>query len=69
MNYSTLYTNFFNDTLNLGTVLGVMFAYTVVYIPLIVYIDRIMPGVYGTPLPFYFPLMVRIKVENSIITE
>jgi ATP-binding cassette subfamily A (ABC1) protein 3 len=59
LDYSTLYTNIFNDTENLGAILAAMFGYTLLYIPIAWYVERISPGEYGVPLPFYFPIMVR----------
>ena len=53
-----LYHNLFNDSENLGGILACMFAYTLLYIPIAWYIERVMPGEYGVPLPFYFPFMV-----------
>jgi ATP-binding cassette subfamily A (ABC1) protein 3 len=56
--YSSLYTNIFGDALNLGGILACMLAYSIIYIPIAWYIERIFPGEYGAPLPFYFPFMV-----------
>jgi ATP-binding cassette subfamily A (ABC1) protein 3 len=59
--YSNLYTNIFDDKLNIGGVLASMIGWTIIYIPIAWYIERIFPGEYGAPLPFYFPFMVNIK--------
>ncbi|CAF0703608.1 unnamed protein product [Brachionus calyciflorus] len=57
LSYSNLYTNIFDDSLNLGAVLAAMIGWTLVYIPITWYIERILPGEFGAPLPFYFPFM------------
>lgn len=59
--YLNLYENLFDDTLNLGAVLASMIGWTLLYIPVTWYIERILPGEYGAPLPFYFPFMVILK--------
>jgi ATP-binding cassette subfamily A (ABC1) protein 3 len=38
--------------------MGMMILWTLIYIPIAWYIERIFPGEYGAPLPFYFPFMV-----------
>ena len=48
----------FDDSLNLGAVLGSMIAASFLYLPLAWYVERILPGDYGVPLPVYFPFMV-----------
>ncbi len=59
LSITQLYINIFNDTENLGAILAAMFGYTLLYIPIAWYVERISPGEYGVPLPFYFPIMVR----------
>lgn len=44
--------------MNVGGVLAVQLTWTLVYIPISWYIERIFPGEYGAPQPFYFPFMV-----------
>ena len=61
LNYNNLYTNLYGDPLNLGGIMGMMILWTLIYIPIAWYIERIFPGEYGAPLPFYFPFMVKIK--------
>jgi hypothetical protein len=56
--YSNLYSNLFDDGLNVGGVLACMISWTIIYLPIAWYIERIFPGDYGAPLPFYFPFMV-----------
>ena len=58
LGYQQLYSNVFNDTENLGAILASMFGATLLYIPIAWYIERILPGEYGVPLPFYFPFLV-----------
>jgi hypothetical protein len=41
--------------MSLGVILIVMIAFTITYIPFACYIECIMPGEFGIPLPFYFP--------------
>ena len=68
--YSKLYSNLLNNGLNVGGVLACMISWTIIYIPLTWYIERIFPGEYGAPLPFYFPFMVKLLhflVRNTIL--
>ncbi len=53
-----LYTNIFDDPLNVGALLAAMIGFSLIYIPLTWYFERIWPGDYGVPLPFYFPFKV-----------
>ena len=53
----------FDDTLNLGSVLGAMIVASFLYLPIAWYIERILPGDYGVPLPLYFPFMVRNFIQ------
>ena len=64
--FSQLYSNLFSDTLNLGIVLTSMFAATIIYIPITLYIERIVYGENGVPLPFYFPFIVRNLFYKAI---
>nr|UOU03315.1 ATP-binding cassette subfamily A3-like 2 [Brachionus rubens] len=57
LTYIDLYNNIFDDSMNLGAVLAAMIGWTLIYIPITWYIERIFPGEYGAPLPFYFPFM------------
>lgn len=61
LGFPQLYKNLYNDPLNLGVILLIMIIWTVVYIPVTWYIERIFPGDYGAPLPFYFPFMVCLR--------
>ena len=66
LSFSTLYSNLFNDSLNLGGIMGMQILWTLIYVPIAWYIERIFPGEYGAPLPFYFPFMVRIKQNKDV---
>ncbi len=57
LNYSNLYTNLYGNGINVGGILAVQLAWTLIYIPIAWYIERIFPGDYGAPQPFYFPFM------------
>ncbi len=59
LSFSNMYSNLYGDSLNLGGIMGMMILWTLIYIPIAWYIERIFPGEYGAPLPFYFPFMVR----------
>jgi hypothetical protein len=59
LNFTTLYTNLYGDSVRLGFVLLAQMFWTLCYIPLTWYIEKIFPGEYGAPLPFYFPFLVR----------
>lgn len=52
-----MYTNLYDDPLVLGATLASMIVWSFLYLPLAWYIERVLPGEYGTPLPFYFPLL------------
>jgi hypothetical protein len=58
--------NLYDDGLNLAALLAVMLAYSVAYLPLAWYIDKIMPGEFGVPLPFYFLFMVSFSFSFSL---
>jgi hypothetical protein len=58
--------------MSLGVILIVMIAYTITYVPIACYIECIVPGEFGIPLPFYFPFKPsywkfckKIKSETS----
>jgi hypothetical protein len=46
--------NLFNDSVNVGGLLMFMIFWTIIYIPLIWYFEKIMPKQFGISLPFYF---------------
>lgn len=62
-----MYTSLYDDPLNLGAIFSMMILWTIIYIPLAWYIERIFPGEYGAPLPFYFPLLVYIFLYSFMI--
>lgn len=57
LSYSNLYTNLYGNGLNVGGICALQLTWTLVYIPIAWYIERIFPGDYGAPQPFYFPFM------------
>lgn len=54
LSFGQMYTNLFNDPLNLGSILIAMNVWCVFYFALIWYLEKILPGQYGVALPFYF---------------
>ena len=44
LSYSNMYTNLYDQTLNLGGIMGMMILWTLIYIPIAWYIERIFPG-------------------------
>ena len=54
-----LFVNLFEDPLNLGCIMITMLAWSIFYLPITWYMEKIMPGDYGIPLPYYFPFLVR----------
>jgi ATP-binding cassette subfamily A (ABC1) protein 3 len=63
LSYAQLYQSMFGDYFTLGGVLLAQMLWTLFYIPLTWYIERIFPGEYGAPQPFYFPFMVCIYFQ------
>ena len=57
---SNIFENIFSDSLNVGSILIVMFLNAIViYLPCAWYVDKVIPnGQFGVPLPFYFVFMV-----------
>jgi hypothetical protein len=64
-----MYTNLYDDPLNIGAIFSMMILWTVIYIPLAWYIERIFPGEYGAPLPLYFPFLVCVFLILFIIIK
>jgi hypothetical protein len=58
LTYRNLYSNIFDDSLNLGVILTVMILFSFLYFALAWYIEKVLPGEYGVSWPFYFPFMV-----------
>ena len=52
--YQQLYSNLFTYPLYIGLCLLLMLIYSVIYMLLAIYIDRINPGEFGVARPFYF---------------
>nr|QUF59430.1 ATP-binding cassette transporter Abca3-like2 [Brachionus angularis] len=70
LSYLNMYTNLYDDPLNLGAIMAAMIVWTLIYIPITWYIERIFPGEYGAPLPFYFPFMPSYwRNPNKTLTE
>jgi len=61
-----LFENLFDDPLNLGTILILMLVWSFLYLPLTWYIEKIMPGQFGIPLPFYFIVSVKQLRANVL---
>ena len=51
---SQLFTSLFDDPQNLGSIIISMTIWCVFYLILTWYLEKILPGEYGVPLPFYF---------------
>ncbi len=69
MTYKELYSNIYGDPQNLGAILSAMIFWTLVYVPITWYIERIFPGEYGAPLPFYFPFMVTFEKFKDLLIQ
>ncbi len=54
LNFESLFINIFNDPLNLGSIMICMNLWSVFYIIMTWYFEKILPSEYGVPLPFYF---------------
>lgn len=53
-----LFDNIYDDPLRLGAILISMLAWSIFYFPITWYLENILPGDFGLPLPFYFPFTV-----------
>jgi ATP-binding cassette subfamily A (ABC1) protein 3 len=69
---TNLFTSFYEDDVNVGALLVVMNLWSVVYLTLSWYLERVNPGEYGVKLPLFFPFMpsywtsnVKIKFSGS----
>jgi ATP-binding cassette, subfamily A (ABC1), member 3 len=56
--FKDLYSNIYGDDLNVGIILTVMLTYSILCIPLIWYTEKVLPGEFGIPLPYYFLFQV-----------
>ncbi len=59
MGFNEFYQNLFDDPLNLGSIISAMIIWSIIYLPITWYLEKVYPGDYGIPLPFYFPITVR----------
>ena len=66
LDYEQIYTNIFDDPLNLGSIMAAMIGWSIIYIAIHWYLEKILPGEFGVPLQFYFPLMVNINKQLLI---
>lgn len=48
--------------------MATMIGWSIIYITMHWYLEKILPGEFGVPLPFYFPIMVFIFNLNSLLT-
>ena len=64
LDITTLFTNLYGDSLNLGAILIFMLFWSAIYVPLIWYFEKILPGQFGVPLPFYFVFMPSYWIES-----
>ncbi len=62
LNSAQTYESLYGDPVRVGYVLLTQFLWTLVYIPITWYVEKIFPGEYGAPLPFYFPFLVFILI-------
>ena len=58
LTYNQLYISLFRDSLNVGGVMSAMLGFSLSYLIINWYLEKILPGEYGVPLPFYFPFTV-----------
>jgi hypothetical protein len=69
MGIGQVYRNLFDDGLTLGGVWSAMFFWSLVYMGLSWYIERIFPGEYGVKMPWYFPFMVIYDLDLVTVLE
>ena len=75
LDFTNIFENFFasnledqtlaNNTTVLGYLLLCMLGWTLFYLVLSWYFERVFPGEYGIKLPYYFPFMVVILADNN----
>ena len=66
LNYTQLYQNLYGDPMTIGGILLAQILWTLFYIPVTWYIERILPGEYGAPLPLFFPFMVSCEIPRFL---
>jgi ATP-binding cassette subfamily A (ABC1) protein 3 len=60
LNFDNMYLNIYGDQQNVGLLLLAMLLWTLSYVPLTWYFEKILPGEFGNPQPFYFPFQVKM---------
>nr|APD26547.1 ATP-binding cassette transporter subfamily A member 3-like X1 protein [Brachionus koreanus] len=65
-NIAQLFDNIYDDPLRLGAILISMLAWSILYFPFTWYLENILPGDFGLPLPFYFPLSKNYWFPQSL---
>ncbi|CAF0854082.1 unnamed protein product [Brachionus calyciflorus] len=66
-NIAQLFDNIYGDPLKLGAILIAMLAWSILYLPLTWYLENILPGDFGLPLPFYFPFTKNYWFPQNIV--
>nr|UOU03314.1 ATP-binding cassette subfamily A3-like 1 [Brachionus rubens] len=66
-NIPQLFDNIYDDPLRLGAILICMLSWSIIYFPLTWYLENILPGDFGIPLPFYFPLTKNYWFPQNIL--
>ncbi|CAF2638906.1 unnamed protein product [Rotaria sp. Silwood2] len=65
--FRDLYSNIFTYPLYIGICLLLMIVYSIIYMVLAVYIERINPGQFGISQPFYYPCFRKTKKTSSTV--
>jgi ATP-binding cassette, subfamily A (ABC1), member 1 len=68
-----LYNNLFDDKLNVGAILSVQLVWSIIYLPITWYLEKILPGHFGVPLPFnfifkknyWFPVSIKVIPQSK----
>ncbi|CAM4954605.1 unnamed protein product [Rotaria socialis] len=64
--FKDFYSNLFTYPLYIGICLLLMIAYSIIYMVLAVYIERINPGQFGVSQPFFYPCLRKNKISKTI---
>ncbi|CAF2071729.1 unnamed protein product [Rotaria magnacalcarata] len=64
--FKDFYSNLFTYPLYIGVCLLLMIAYSIIYMVLAVYIERINPGQFGVSQPFFYPCLRKNKISKTI---
>lgn len=60
MHWENLFSQVNNgDTLVLGEMIGMFIVDTLLYLLIALYVEKIFPGKYGVPLPWYYPFTLK----------